>query len=224
MGIILVFLPPQLGFSIVWLVIMFLLGIYPVLHLVEWMAQNEWLLRFTGIIVWGALIISFGMSLWPKSVLAFHAFLSGGYEPAQRFINVDMDIYNPPEDAIQNLDLTIRGIPTRVIKSIVQMPTGAGDCQPKPVPLPDLRMVIRGLDGRDAYTLDTQDEAADENFFLEWTVRCPRIDGHTNVRVRLIIEGYMENDGISTMGNYELIPSKGSTKVDVEETIPINKS
>jgi len=166
MTIAIVLRPPQFGVSaIIWLVIMFLLGTYPVLHLVEWMTQNEYLLRVTGIVVWGVIIVSFGMDVWPKSILVTHAFPTGTYGPTEKFTIVDVDISNPQEDAVEYLELILKVTSPHLIKDISQLPTDADACRFNPVPLPDSRVVIDGLDKR--ITLDSEDLVNGINFFFD---------------------------------------------------------
>ncbi len=169
---------------------------------------------------WSALF----QRMTPKSVLAMHAFPTGTYGPTKQMVDVDMDIHNPSEDAIQNLDLIIKVVSPHLIRSISQLPTDADACRFNPVPLPDSRVVIGGLSERDHITLDSQDMLTGLNYFFRWRLECPRIGSHSTVRVQLTTVGDSENDAIQAIGDYERIPSKGSTVVKIKEIIPINRA
>jgi len=141
-----------------------------------------------------------------KSGLTLHAFLTGAYGPDKKTTDVDIDIGNAPEEPINNLDLTI-AIPSHRIQRATQQSAYAGECQLTPVPLPDSRVVIEGLDKRD-----------------HWRLRCSRIDGLSTVRIQLMVSGNAENDTAHISGSYERIPSKGNVLVKIDEKVSIMRN
>jgi len=161
-----------------------------------------------------------------KSVLTLHAFLTGAYGPDKKTTDVDIDIGNAPEEPINNLDLTI-AIPSHRIQRATQQSAYAGECQLTPVPLPDSRVVIEGLNKRDHPTLDSQDVLNGQSgidYFFQWRLRCSRIDGLSTVRIQLMVSGNAENDTAHISGSYERIPSKGNVLVKIDEKVSIMRN
>jgi hypothetical protein len=74
MGIVIYFRPPQdLLSALFWLVIMFGLGIYPVLHFSELILPNWKVLRLAALLVWVFVVLSFGVSVSPPPAINFKA-------------------------------------------------------------------------------------------------------------------------------------------------------
>src|SRR5271165_1442955 len=68
-----------------------------------------------------------------KSVLTMEAHMSGAWGPNVPHSQVDFDINNPPDDSIQNLDLTISRASKMRIKQFGQISTAGDDCSLKPI-------------------------------------------------------------------------------------------
>jgi hypothetical protein len=166
--------------------------------------------------------------LWqPKSVLVMKSWMIGSYGPTATSTQIVLEIKNPPEDAIQNLDLTLSRASTLPIKPVAEDPFKTNDCKPEPVNLlPDQRLLIKGADGRSGMTLDMEEmfnEYIKHNGSPKWRLKCQRLSGYEFVRFEIVATGDAEKDSLQISGTYERIPSKGSTVVRVNSKIPITK-
>jgi len=154
-----------------------------------------------------------------KSVLVLQPLLIKG-GPKNQWTVVDLDIKNPPEDAIQNLDWRIRECSNRIVSDISQITPGI-DCKLEPLYAgQDQALTFKGSDGS-RLTLDAQDAFSEQPMRTLWRLFCGRISGNTTLRLQLTIGGDAEKDSIHVSGSYERIPSKGSAVVKVDETILI---
>lgn len=166
--------------------------------------------------------------LWSrKSVLVVQAHMKGVYGSKATSTQVDLDVSNPPDDAIQNVDLGVSRASKMHITRISEVPLGRDDCKAKPVDLfPEVRATFKGADGDSRATLSTR-ISSDKNIAMygsrEWSLVCPRLSGRESVRFEVTVAGDAEKDSIQVSGTYEQIPSKGSAVVKVNNVIRITK-
>jgi hypothetical protein len=161
--------------------------------------------------------------LWakPTQPLVIGSYPTGVYgEPNQKAITVDLDIYNPNEDAITNLDLLLNTTKFYIVGGISQMPTGAPDCKFTGTIPNDSRITLRGADGDSKLTLDAGDLFAHDNVFQYWKLWCPRISAGSHLRLQVSKGGGID-DSIHLFGTYELSPSAGNKVVKLEKAVPI---
>ncbi len=161
-----------------------------------------------------------------KSVLVIGAYMDGAYGPGVNSSQLKLEILNQPEEAVQNLDLTISTASNLRIRSVLNFPFGKHDCKSEPVNLfQNSRLTFRGAqDGR--ATIDSRDETEEyirSHGSPQWKLVCPRLSGHTSIIFEVIVAGDVEKDSMRVSGTYERIPSKGSGVVEVNSVVPITK-
>ena len=119
----------------------------------------------------GCCTLALGFIAWrnlarEKSVLTMEAHMSGAWSTNAPYSEIDLDMKNPPGDAIQNLDLTISRASKKRIRKISQMISMAGnDCSYEPINnFSHYRVPLKGPDGSHL-TLDAK-EYVDEYLAL----------------------------------------------------------
>lgn len=162
----------------------------------------------------------------PTSVLVMAARMNGGYGPKAQWTQLNFDITNPPDEPIRNLDLKIGRVSKLYIRSISD-PYERTDCKAQPVnTFPELRKTFRGKDPNDSFVLDSDavTQMHMQNFgSIQWSLLCQNVSGKRSLRFYLDVQGDAEDDSLQVSGKYELIPSKGSTVVKVENVVPVMK-
>jgi hypothetical protein len=159
----------------------------------------------------------------PKSVLTMQAHMVGVYGPATQFTQFDLKIDNPPDEAIQHVDLTISRDSKLNIRNISALWGNA--CKYEPINVFQNQIVtFEGEDGKSRINITTEDAAEDymKHFGSpQWKLECQRLGGRTSLEFRLDVAGNAENDHVLVSGTYELIASEESKVVKVNRSIPI---
>jgi hypothetical protein len=162
-----------------------------------------------------------------KSVLVMKAWMEGSFGPKEASTKVALDVSNPPEEAIQNVDLIISRASKLDIMDISEVPPDENNCKPEPINLlPEQRITFKGADGDSRLTINSREMSEMSlkiNGSQQWRLTCPRWSGRKSIRFALTVRGDAQKDSIQISGTYECIPSKGSAVVKVNNTIPITK-
>jgi hypothetical protein len=162
----------------------------------------------------------------PLSVLVMEAHMAGAWSPSVASSEIDFDIKNPPDDDIQNLELTISRASKKRIKQFSQISTVGDDCSFKPIN--DFQHDRVPLNGpNDSHlTLDSK-EFVDEYFKLngsvQWRLKCLRVSGRTSLLFKLMADGDAEKDFIIVSGKYERLQSEGGKAVLVSSRVLVTK-
>jgi hypothetical protein len=162
------------------------------------------------------------------SALVMRARIVGPYGPKTGSTTVELVIQNPPDEAIQNVDLTVTASSesNRSIRKIEEI-DGRNDCKAEPIDIfPQMRVGFKAADGTGGIIMNT-DELIRSHIIEygspQWKLRCQRLSGQASVKFGVEAMGDAEKDSLRINGNYERIPSKGSLVVPVQNTIAITK-
>jgi len=167
----------------------------------------------------------------PKSVLMIQARIIGSYGPNTSITQIALQLDNPPEDAIQNVDLMITKIRNNksspFIRKISERPSERDDCKAEAVDTwPEMRDGFKTADGKGGVILSSREQTDDyvrRHGSAKWELKCPRVSGQASLRFELEVLGDAEHDLLHIDGTYERIPSKGSVVVKVSGSVMITK-
>ena len=247
LGILIVLFPPVHPISIIcWLVMIFLLGIYPVLHLAEWLAQGKKRTpAYTLVVVlWASAAALMGTHLWPpKSKLVFNGLATNmthakgdsfaGIKWEEEFTELRLSIFNRNKTSIQNVDLIVQVLDAPNLPDVIwdmgQL-TDIPGVELKP-PSPDFDHIVslKTGDGTVVHLSlhDMWSQAGMKNplFSDHWNMTCRMLP--TQTEVRLVLATGKKTDRIATsihvLGTYELMPGEGSRIVQVNSMVPIQR-
>jgi hypothetical protein len=171
------------------------------------------------------LVVYLAMNRTPASVLTMQAHMVGAYGPAAQYTQVDLTIGNPPEEAMQNLELVLNRESKAYIRNISELL--GNDCKYEPINvIPDENSTFKGADGESRLAIGSEDIAEEHIKHFgspQWKLECPRLGGNTVHKFRLDVRGDAENDHVHVAGTYERIASEESKVVKVNKNVPVEK-
>jgi hypothetical protein len=241
MGILLVLFPPDnAAATVVWLVTIFICGIYPILHLAEFISQGRarWAAYSIALVVLAVVVGRLGIRLWPphsqlslKSTATNLVYAEGtshaGIDWKNGYSDVRLMIKNP-EPSIQNLDLSLQ-MDKSIIFQMGQLSTVPG-CEFNAVDFPaDLGARINTANGGNIF-LSLKDTirmamkpSSLRNLTHEWRMYCPRLIGHGELELILAVPPPTAPENIRVVGSYQLMPNDGNKAVKVDEAVPVQQ-
>jgi len=151
----------------------------------------------------------------------------GGIEWQEDYGELDLDINNPQEEAIQNIDVTVQVL-EGVIFYMGQLSDVSG-VESHPIGVPDLKAHYVGPAGK-GFTLTFSGEMArvgDNPFSPTWKLFCPRLSGKTTLKLVLATSAE-KNTGaqpthVHVFGNYEHVDDGGRKTVRVNTKVAVDR-
>jgi hypothetical protein len=164
---------------------------------------------------------------WPfslRSQLEFSCHMNGVYRSTGRDTEVYFKINNPPEAAIQYLNVRIHRTSKSGIRGISEFTYN--DCRGDPVNVfPQERNIFRGAKGEHLSigTEEVTEEYIQQSGSPQWQIQCDRLSGQSFREFSVRVAGDAENDTFNVSGRYELPPSGGSKLVRVNQTCRVTE-
>jgi hypothetical protein len=199
--------------------------------------------QITALLFVAATCIGLGKVWWPedRSQLLFNAIATnimypdgkqiGDIEWKREYGQVDFNLTNSQEEAIQNLNVDIQ-VDSGVINRVGRYNDVAGLEFHRPE-LPSVLLRFKSTNKKTgeegpAATFDLRNSIPNQLRTTlpsrQWTISCPRVNGKTSIRMVLATSaksGIPDPGVISINGSYELIASEGSRVVRVNTSVRI---
>jgi hypothetical protein len=152
----------------------------------------------------------------------------GGIVWEKSYGQLDLDITNPQEDAIQSIDVTVQVLDKGIIWNVGQLSDLSG-VEFHPTGVPDVRARERGAAGND-FTVTFSDIlalAGDKPFSDKWKIFCPRLSGDAALKLVLATSTDEKTGAQPTrlriFGNYEHVSNEGTRAVPVDTTVAVDR-
>jgi hypothetical protein len=243
MAILIVLFPPDTKIGAAcWLIGIFVMTIYPSLHLADWLSfgnKYRMLLSAVFLVIAVSAVTGIGLKIWPPdSQLSMNSIatnlsygegtMHAGIAWQTGYNDLRLIIKNP-EPSVQNLDLTVQMDKTLIFQMGQLSSIPACEFYSEEFP-PDVGARLRTKTGRsifislkDMMRMAGKAASALPNLTQAWRVYCPRLIGHGELELVLAVPPQLNDYQVNVFGNYQLPPIEGNKSVRVNERVRIRK-
>jgi len=245
MTIWLVLSPPSTKRGLIfWLVVMFGLSIYPVLHLADWMNGKKWLkakvresvVKLGLVCVWALCVLFLGSRLWAqiepplRPSISFNAVITPAYTDGSTEFgikwregssSVRLIVTDLTDFPLHSFDLTVK-----VLDKTGDTLVGMGEasdfgCKFHGPRWPDMSLNLHGQNGKD-YRLPMPD--SELSFGGEWKASCPMLPAGLPLKLVVAVSNekkWKEPEKLRLVGSYEVVSDNGTRAVGFDKIIDI---